>query len=963
MQGWENLRAELEGTLEGEVRFDPYSRALYSTDASMYQIDPIGVVIPRSAEDVQKTVRIAAGHGAAVLPRGGGTSLAGQTVGRAVVMDFSKYMNRVLELDAEGGWVRLQPGLVQDHLNAHLRPHGFVLGPNTSTSSRATLGGMMGNNSSGSRSIVYGKTVDHVIAASGFLAGGDPFSFGPLEGAALEAKLAEKTREGEIHRALHRIAGENLEEIEARYPKIMRRVSGYNLDELVRPGAPFNLAKVLAGAEGTLAAVTEMKVRICPLPKAVGVLVVHFDSIEKAIAASGPILKREGVAAVEIVDKVILDQAAQNLAAQRWMRSFMRGEPAAFLLIEFYGETQDEAEEKVQRLAADMERAGEGYARVIMRDPATRSDPGKVREAGLGYILGRRGDAKPVAFVEDCAVPPERLLPYYQRFEAIMRKYGSSTSYYGHTSVGLLHLRPILNLKEAGGVRKMVAIQKEVAELVLEYGGAMSGEHGDGLARSEWVPRFFGPRLYEAFRRVKRAFDPSNQMNPGKIVDAPPFTDNLRYAQGKTREIPTILDFSRDHGFVRAIELCNGVGECRKRDGTMCPSFQATREEEHSTRGRANVLRRVIAEGLPGEELASQGVYDVLDLCLSCKGCKAECPSSVDMAKIKAEVMQAYWDRHGVPLRVRLLGRIADINRLSQPFVPLVNWTMRNGFARSLMDRFLGLDRRRQLPPLARPTFEEWFRGRPRPALPPPRGKVLLLNDTFTNFNYPEVGRAAVRVLEAAGFEVELTQLRCCGRPMLSHGLLRDARSLAEENLVRLYPALSAQTPIIGLEPSCLLTFRDEYPDLIPAPEARMLAKSSFMLEEFLVGLKATGELDLRFREAPGRALFHGHCHQKSLAGVGPSLEALGLVPGLKVEAIPSGCCGMAGSFGYEKEHYDISLAIGELKLFPAIRKEGGEAGVIANGVSCRQQIAKGTGRSARHLAEVLAAALAEPSA
>ena len=960
MQGWENLRAELESALAGEVRFDPYTRALYSTDASMYQIEPIGVVIPRSDEDVLKPLRIAAGHGAAALPRGGGTSLAGQTVGRAVVMDFSKYMSQVLELDADAGWVRIQPGLVQDHLNAYLRPHGLVLGPNTSTSSRATLGGMMGNNSSGSRSIIYGKTVDHVIEASGFLAGGDAFAFGPLEGAALQAKLGEKSREGEIHRALHRIAGENREEIEARFPKIMRRVSGYNLDELIKP-QPFNLAKVLAGAEGTLAAVTEIKVRVCPLPKAVGVLVVHFDSIEKAIAASGPILRREGIAAVEIVDRVIIGQASQNLAAQRWMKSFMRGEPGAFLLVEFYGETQGEAEEKAERLSADLEREGVGYARVVMRDPATRSDPGKVREAGLGYLLGRRGDGKPVAFVEDCAVPPEKLLPYYQRFEAIMRRHKTSTSYYGHTSVGLLHLRPVINLKEAAEIEKMEAIQREVAELVLEYGGAMSGEHGDGLARSSWVPRFFGPRLYEAFRQVKRAFDPSNQMNPGKIVDAPGFTENLRYGpSSKTPEIRTVMDFSKDHGFVRAIELCNGVGECRKRDGTMCPSFQATREEEHSTRGRANVLRRVIAEGLPGEELTSQGVYDALDLCLSCKGCKAECPSSVDMAKIKAEVMQAYWDRHGVPLRVRLMGWIADINRLSLPFAPLVNWTLSNGLVRSLMDRFLGVDRRRQLPPLVRPTFEEWFRARSLPAGAARRGKALLLNDTFTNFHYPEVGKAAVRVLEAAGFEVGLTQLRCCGRPMLSHGLLRAARGLAEENLVRLYPALAAGTPIVGLEPSCLLTFRDEYPDLVPTPEARMLARSSFMLEEFLLDLKARGELDLRFRETPGRALFHGHCHQKSLVGVGPSLDALGMVPGLKVEAIPSGCCGMAGSFGYEKEHYDLSLAIGELKLFPAIRKGGEAAGVIANGVSCRQQIAKGTGRKARHLAEVLAGALEE---
>jgi len=958
MPGWEKLRAALEAALEGEVRFDPYSRMLYSTDASMYKIEPIGVVIPRSAEDAQRAVEISAEHGAAVLPRGGGTSLAGQTVGRAVVMDFSKYMNRVIEHDAEEGWARLQPGLVQDHLNAYLRPHGFVFGPNTSTSSRATLGGMLGNNSSGSRSIVYGKTVDHVIEVSGFLAGGEPFSFGPLEGEALRKKLDENTGAGRIYQTLYRLVEENRQEIADRYPKIMRRVSGYNLDELARPG-PFNLAKLFVGSEGTLGVVTEMKVRICPQPRAVGVLVVHFDSIEKAIAASGPIMRHKGIAAVEIVDRTILDLARQNLEAQRWMRSFMRGSPEAFLLVEFFGETAGEARQRVERLADELEADGVGYARVIMDDPATKGDVTKVREAGLGFLLGRRGDPKPVAFVEDCAVPPERLLEYYRRFEAIMRKYQTSTSYYGHTSVGLLHLRPIINLKDGAEIRKMESIAEEVAGLVLEYGGAMSGEHGDGLARGQWVPRFFGPRLYEAFRQVKRAFDPGNLMNPGKIVDAPPFTENLRYGPAyRTPAIPTVMDFSRDGGFARAIELCNGVGECRKRDGTMCPSYQATLEEEHSTRGRANALREVIANGISGEDLASHRLYEVLDLCLSCKGCKAECPSSVDMAKIKAEVLQAYWDRHGVPARVRLFGRIADINRLSLPLAPLVNWALGSGLIRGLMDRFLGVDRRRQLPPLARPTLEEWFRARSLPAGPPARGGVIFLNDTFTNFHYPEVGRAAVRVLEAAGYEVELSRLRCCGRPLISHGLLREGKRLAEENLARLSPALSAGLRVVGVEPSCLLAFRDEYPDLVPGPASERLAASSFMLEEFLLELKERGELDLPFRELPGRALFHGHCHQKSLVGVRPSLEVLGMVPGLKVEPIPSGCCGMAGSFGYEKEHYEISLAIGELKLFPAVRQAGEEVGVIANGVSCRQQIAKGTGRKARHLAECLAEAL-----
>ncbi|MEE9257313.1 MAG: FAD-linked oxidase C-terminal domain-containing protein, partial [bacterium] len=566
---------------------------------------------------------------------------------------------------------------------------------------------------------------------------------------------------------------------------------------------------------------------------------------------------------------------------------------------------------------------------------------------------------KPAAFIEDCAVPPEKLLDYYRKLDRLIREHGTGTSYYGHPSVGLLHVRPGINLKIASEVEKMVSLQERTADLVLEFGGAMSGEHGDGLARSHLVPKLFGPKIYEAFREVKRTFDPEGLMNPGKIVDAGPFTDNLRINPDyKTAPVETIMDFSADGGFARAVEMCNGVGACRKRDGTMCPSYQATLEEEHSTRGRANALREVISGGIPGEDISSKRLYEVMDLCLGYKGCKAECPSSVDMAKIKAEVMQAHWDRHGTPLRVRLFGRIAAINRLSRPFSALVNWTYRNAFVRSLMDRFLGVDIRRELPPLAAETFEEWVRAPTRPANEAPRGKVLFMNDPFTNFHHPETGRAAVRLLEAAGFDVALAEMGCCGRPQISNGLLREARNLAGDNLMRLSGAMKEGLLIVGVEPSCLLTLRDEYPDLIIGDDMRRLADSVFLLEEFLLRLKEKGELDLKFREMPGRALVHGHCHQKSLIGTGPSLEALGLVPGLEVEEIPSGCCGMAGSFGYEKEHYEVSMAVGELKLFPAVREGGEGVHIIANGVSCRQQIAHGTGRTARHLAEFLADAL-----
>ena len=512
-------------------------------------------------------------------------------MGEALVLDFSKYMNQVIELNKGEEWARVQPGLVQDHFNDFLSPHGFVFGPNTSTSSRATIGGMLGNNSSGSRSIVYGKTVDHVIEVSGYFADGEPFSFGPLDAESLGDLTREDSRAGRLHKALKEVVDEQRVEIADRYPKIMRRVSGYNLDELARESQPFNLAKLMVGAEGTLAVVTEAKVRVCPKPRALGVLVVHFHSIEEALAASTTILAHD-VAAIEIIDRVIIELAKQNLEAQRLMDSFVVGDPDSFLTIEFFAENEDEAREKVRRLHDELEAKNIGYARVPLDDPAHKQDCLNMRKAGLGFLLGRRGDWKPCAFVEDCAVSPEHLLDYYRHFEAIMKKYDTATSYYGHTSVGLLHLRPLINLKEDAEIEKMAAIAEEVSDLVLEYGGAMSGEHGDGLARSQWVPKFFGEKLYGAFVEVKRLFDPENRMNPGKIVNALPFTENLRFdGSYKTPEIPTIMDFSSDGGFARAIELCNGVGACRKRDGTMCPSYQATMEEEHSTRGRANALR------------------------------------------------------------------------------------------------------------------------------------------------------------------------------------------------------------------------------------------------------------------------------------------------------------------------------------------------------------------------------------
>ena len=948
------LQKEIDNSIKGDFRIDDFTKKIYSTDASMYEIEPIGVLLPKNSEDVKNCIEIAKENNISILPRGGGTSLAGQTVGKSLILDFSKYMNKIIEINTEESWAIVQPGLVQDHFNEFLSPYGFTFGPNTSTSSRATLGGMIGNNSSGSRSIVYGKTIDHVKELKGCFANGEDFFFQPLLEKELDEIIKKENHNALVHRKIKEIVDSNRQEIVDRYPKIMRRVSGYNLDEFIDESKPFNLSKLLVGSEGTLAVTTEAKVNIDRKPNALGVLVVHFKTIEEALDASSTILEHD-VAAIEIIDRPIIDLAKENLEAQRYMKSFMRGDPDAFLTIEFFADTKNEANHKVQNLADELENKNIGYSIVPLTEESHKQDCLNMRKAGLGFLLGRKGDLKPVAFVEDCAVDPAHLLSYYKKFESIMQKYDTTTSYYGHSSVGLMHLRPLINSKTKDDIEKMSAIAEEVSDLVLEFGGSMSGEHGDGLARSQWIPKFFGEKLYQSFCEIKDTFDPQNIMNPGKIVRADNFTTNLRYGENYiTPEINTVMDFSSDGGFLRAIEMCNGVGACRKRDGTMCPSYQATLEEEHSTRGRANALRKAIAEGVNNEDFTSERLHDVLDLCLQCKGCKAECPSSVDMAKIKAEFLQKYYNKNGLPLRTRLMGHIASINKFSIPFSGLVNWTLSNNFFRHLMEKYLGIDKRRTFPQLQNETFEEWFEGRSSNKKVFNK-KVLLMNDTFTNYNYPEIGKAAVHVLEKCGYEIILTKMRCCGRPMISHGMLEEGKLLAIENLNFLYSYTKDNIPVIGLEPSCLSTLTDEYKDLLPGEISKSVADNSFMFEEFIEHIHINEKVELNFEKMEKDVHFQAHCHQKSLSGTSSTLNVLKMIPGLNIHTIPSGCCGMAGSFGYEHEHYDISMSIGELVLFPYLEKLDENSIVVANGVSCRQQISKGSNKTSKHIVEVLA--------
>ena len=978
----------LRRRVSGEVRFDAYSRILYSTDASIYQMDPVGVVIPRTVDDVQAVVEIARDNTVPVLPRGGGTSLAGQTVNHAIVVDFSKYLNQIVEVNQEGSWARVQPGMVLDQLNRQLAPYGLQYAPDPTTSNRACVGGGVGNNTCGAHSVIYGKTLDHVRELQTVLADGNQVHFRDLGPGELEAKLSGAGLESDIYRNLRRIAQGNAAEIRARYPTIMRRVSGYNLDDFLTD-SPFNLAKMVVGSEGTLCVVTEAKLNLVPRPTITALSILHFTGIVEASEATREILRHDP-SSIEVMDKILLDRSRESIGHANSM-SFIEGDPGAVLAVEFYGESEAEVTSKMDALKADMEHRRLGYACVNLLDRDAQANVWNVRKSGLGLLMSIRGDTKPLPFVEDTAVDPENLGPFVRRFDEIVRSHGTEAAYYGHASVGCLHIRPLVSLKDAQGIAVMVSIAEEISDLVKEFGGSMSGEHGDGIVRGVWTEKMFGPEIYQMFREVKAAFDPQGIMNPGKIIDCPPMTENLRFGtEYQTKSLPTTLDFSLDTNFAGAVEMCNGMGACRKLDGTMCPSYMGTRDEEHSTRGRANLLRAALSGLLPEGALVGRRLHQALDLCLECKACKAECDSGVDMAKLKYEFLDNYHKAHGAPLRSRVFAHINHINRLGSRFAPFSNWAARSPVGKLVSNLILGVHPRRSLPPFAHQTFPTWFEARETenpPISPLPKGgeeepsslantstapspltkggpqggrtTVVLLNDTFMNYNYPQVGRAAVELLEASGLNVVLANARCCGRPMLSKGFLDEAAANARYNVDLLHAYAGQGVPIIGCEPSCLLTLRDEYPEFVKNERSRKVAEHAYLIDEYLMMLYDKGELNLQFRDDPKKVLFHGHCHQKALAGTASSLRALRLPPGWEVEQVNAGCCGMAGSFGFEKEHYQLSMTIGQQALFPAVEAKGDDWEIAVMGVSCRQQIEDGTGRPARHLVEVLRDALA----
>lgn len=970
--------ASLAARLQGGLDWSWPTRAMYATDASEYQEQPVAVAFPRRDADVQELVRFAHRHRVGLIPRGAGTSLAGQVVGGGIAVDLGRHLNRILSVDVPNRRARVQPGVVRNELNLHLKPAGLFFAPETSTANRAMIGGMVGNNSCGANSIVYGTVREHLVSARGFLADGSPAVFGPLTPAEFAAKCAgPDTLETRIYRTVRDLLGDpgNRALIRDNYPKstVTRRNTGYALDRLMAcavfdPASdqPFNLCRLLAGSEGTLFLGTEFELDLDPLPPPGALMCAHFATLREALAAT-LVAMRLQPHGCELIDRHILECTKANLE-QAKNRFFLQGDPGAVLVIELRHDTRAVIEQRLAALASDLRAAGLGYAYPVLWG-ADCDRVWDLRRAGQGLMNNVEGDAKPREIIEDTAVAVTDLPAYIGEMDELLRgKYGIGCVYYAHAGAGELHTRPLFNLKTAEGLRMFRAIATDVAGLVKKYRGSLSGEHGDGRLRGEFIPFMVGPECYALMRRIKEAFDPLNVFNPGKIIDTPPMDTSLR--EGPHRMVPgyrTEFHFDGPHGVLRAAEKCTGVGECRKSHlmgGTMCPSYMATRHEGDTTRARANLLRQILAEpSNPANPWDSPALRDVMDLCLSCKGCKSECPSNVDLTRLKAEWQQHWLDTHGVPLRSRLVSGFGRSMRWAARFPAWYNWMVSAPDVSRWLKDFAGFARARSLPPLGRTTLAAWHARYANRGGPYPRGRVHLFCDEFTNYTDSEIGIKAVRLLNALGYEVVIPDHAESGRAHLSKGLVRAARGHAERNVRALAPLVTAEAPLIGIEPSAILGFRDEYPDLV-SPElratARSLARHVLLIDEFLGREIEAGRIRADSFRAEARTLrLHGHCHQKALSSLAPTIRALELPRGHQVTVIPSGCCGMAGSFGYEAEHFAVSQAIGELVLFPAVRSAPADTDIVAPGTSCRHQIADGTGRRALHPVEVLFDALA----
>ena len=962
---------QLSQSLTGDLYYDDSAyhhtiRIAYSTDASVYQELPLAVAIPKNNEDIKILLQFASANSITIIPRTAGTSLAGQVVGNGIVMDISKYFNQILELNVAERWVRVQPGVIRDDLNHYLKPFGLMFGPETSTASRAMIGGMIGNNSSGLHSIVWGDTRQNLLSAEVILDDQSEVVFEALDEASYFKKLIQKDREGSIYRKLNALLTEeeNIQAIAAGYPKrsITRRNTGYALDMVSDKTVPFNMCRLLAGSEGTLAIVTEAKLQLLPLPpQELGLLCIHFDDMIACMKGNVIALSHYPEAS-ELVDKYIMDFTVGHPTYQ-YNRFFIEGDPKALLIVEFRGNTPDEVQAKAMALKAELIDKHLGYAYPYITGDQTNL-VWDVRKAGLGLIRNLPGDSQPVNLIEDCAVSPEDLPAYVADIQDLLIAEGVHASYYAHAGAGELHIEPFVNLKTEAGIKTFRSILEKTTDLVLKYNGSLSGEHGDGRLRGEFIEKVLGKKVYRLLEEVKEIFDPKGVFNSNKIVNTPPMDTFLRYDNNKnTTPIKTYFDFSKEESILRLAEKCSGSGDCRKTEitgGTMCPSFMATRDEKDTTRARANMLRQFLTNSTKDNRFDHEELKEVMDLCLSCKGCKTECPSSVDVAKMKAEFLQHYYDEHGVPFRARVIANFTESQKLGSFVAPLYNFIVENEWLSGLVKKTIGFAPKRSLPKVAGTTLTQWVKK--QPDYTNLKRKVYLFADEFTEYNDAEIGMTAYKLLTALGYEVIIPKHIQSGRTYLSKGLVKEAKKIANKNINFLKDLITEETPLLGIEPSGIITFRDEYLALVDPElyeDAAKLAKNALMFDEFLLKEIQAGRIHKEQFSAENKTIkLHGHCYQKAFHLVETTEKVLSFPLNYKVEVIPSGCCGMAGSFGYEKEHYEISMKVAELVLLPTIRKTDTTTWIAAAGTSCRHQIKDGVGRHSYHPVEILYDAL-----
>jgi len=960
----------LKGALEGELFTDATTLRLYATDASAYREMPKAVAIPKTEKDLETLIRFANENRTSIIPRTAGTSLAGQVVGAGIVVDVSKNFNLILEINENEGWAIVQPGIVRDDLNSHLKKFGYFFAPETSTANRAMIGGMIGNNSCGSNSVVFGSTREHLLEVTALLSDGSRVWFGPLTKDEFLHRTKGDSLESKVYAHINTVLSdaENKAEIEKQFPKktIGRRNTGYAIDMLSRMepftegGSAFNFCSLIAGSEGTLAFVTSAKIKLTPLdPPHKKLVCIHCHTIDESLRANLVAVKHNP-SAVELMDHYVFEATKRN-RGQAENRFFIEGDPQAILVAELTRTSVEKLDADIAALIAELRQNNLGYSYPVVGGDDIKK-VWNLRKAGLGLLSNVPGDDKPVPVIEDTAVDVQDLPAYIADMNTVLKKHGLYSVHYAHAGSGELHLRPIIDLKKSGGVKLFRTIAEETATLVKKYDGSLSGEHGDGRLRGEFIPQMIGNHNYQLIKDLKKVWDPNNIFNPGKIVDTPPMDTNLRYEKDQvTKEFDTVLDFSETLGILRAAEQCNGSGDCRKTEisgGTMCPSFMATRNEKETTRARANILREMITRTDKANPFAQDEIKEVMDLCLSCKGCKSECPSNVDMGKLKQEWQYQYYKEKGIPFRSRLIGNFATGMKLAA----LAPWGYRlvfgNKITASIAKSVMGFAQKRSMPELSDVTWKKWFEKKFSPTVTSPVKTVYLFIDELLNFNEAEIGITTIKLLDKLGYAVKFVQHHDSGRSFLSKGMLEEARSLAKKNVAVFKDIITDDTPLIGVEPSAILTFKDEYPDLLRGDEkaaAKKIAANTFMIEEFLAKELDAGRINpLAFKQQKALIKLHGHCQQKALSSLTPVKKILTRLGNNEVHIIPSGCCGMAGSFGYEKEHYDLSMQIGELVLFPTVRKQPDEVIIAAAGTSCRHQIKDGTGRKAQHPVEIL---------